>query len=64
MLPLAPEDFASRILGVYDDAKAWSELSANGIKKIQDEFSPEAVSSKFQIMFSELKLSHPWESSI
>ncbi len=61
---LSPDEFAARILGVYDDAKAWSELSANGIQKIQDEFSPEAVSSKFQTMFSELRLSHPWEPSI
>ncbi len=61
---LSPEEFASRILGVYDDAEAWQQLSSHGIRKIQEEFSPDAVSVKFRDMFDELKLSHPWEPPI
>ena len=53
---LSPDEFAKRIASCYDDDALWTRLSHNGIQKVDEEFSPHAVASKFDTMFSRLEL--------
>ncbi len=51
-----PERWVEEICKLYFDRKLWEELSGNGLKFVQDEYSMEINSKRFQSLFEKLLL--------
>jgi len=43
MIADTPEEFAQKVVSVYQDAQLWSTLSENGRARVRAEWSPDAV---------------------
>jgi glycosyltransferase involved in cell wall biosynthesis len=48
-----PEDFARALIELYESEELWNRVSANGIKKTRDLYSPEAARQRLQFLFSD-----------
>jgi glycosyltransferase involved in cell wall biosynthesis len=52
----SPADFANQIVRLYEDPVLWNKLSQNGVKNIEEHFSPEAARRNLEGVLSYLRV--------
>ncbi|MGQ9693176.1 MAG: glycosyltransferase [Thermodesulfobacteriota bacterium] len=45
------EDFAHKVIRLYEDKELWAKLSINGKKRVENEWSPQSVKSRLERIF-------------
>jgi GT2 family glycosyltransferase/glycosyltransferase involved in cell wall biosynthesis len=55
MIADTPEEFAQKVIRLYNDKNLWESLSVNGKITASENWSPQAVSKKLEVAMSELK---------
>jgi O-antigen biosynthesis protein len=58
-----PEDFARRLIELYESEELWKRLSENGIQKTRALYSPHAARKKLEFLFSDDHLASLRESA-
>jgi glycosyltransferase involved in cell wall biosynthesis len=48
------EDFADKVVALYDDQSAWDNLSQNSLKYVKENNSAEVAENKFNQLFKDL----------
>jgi glycosyltransferase involved in cell wall biosynthesis len=59
-----PEDFARRLIELYESEELWKRLSENGIQKTRALYSPHAARKKLEFLFSDDHLASLRESAV
>jgi glycosyltransferase involved in cell wall biosynthesis len=58
-----PEDFARRLIELYESEELWNQLSENGIRKTRALYSTDAARKKLEFLFSDNHLASLGESA-
>ena len=53
----SPEEFAKKVIELYLNSELWNELSSNGRKKVEENWTPEVVNRKLEEIFVNQKFS-------